>query len=84
MAGLSEDLKVALCPKPCKGPITITEVEYIDGQEVLIKGTPPPPLCDVCPELENPKGTPIRHIEVVRNAWSSEAPPRDPDELVWP
>jgi hypothetical protein len=73
-----------LCERrPCKGPITITEAEYIDGHEVLLKGTPPP-LCDVCPELENPKGPPITHIKVVRNAWSSEAPPRGPDALVWP
>jgi hypothetical protein len=74
-----------LCERcPCKGPITITEVEYIDGHEVLLKGTPPPPLCDVCPELENPKGPRITHITVVRNAWSSEEEPRDPDALVWP
>jgi len=38
---------------------------------VEVSGEPPPPLCDACPERDNPKA-PIRHI-VVRHGFPSEA-----------
>ena len=63
MAGLSEDLIVALCPKPCKGPITWSQKRLLPSGEVEVTGELPPPLCDACPERDNPKA-PIRHIEV--------------------
>jgi hypothetical protein len=64
MAGLSEDLIVALCPKPCKGPITWSQHRLLPSGEVEVTGELPPPLCDACPERDNPKA-PIRHIEVL-------------------
>ena len=44
-----------------------------DGTEV-VSGELPPPLCDACPERDNPKA-PIRHVEVLhgfppgRDVW---------------
>ena len=64
MAGLSEDLIVALCPKPCKGPITRSQRRLMPDGSVEVSGELPPPLCDGCPEHDNPKA-PIRHIEVL-------------------
>jgi hypothetical protein len=72
--GRVEDLKVALCPKPCKGPITWSERRLMQDGSVEVSGEPPPPLCDACPERDNPKA-PIRHIVVKhgfppgRDAW---------------
>ena len=63
MAPLSDDLIVALCPKPCKGPITRSQRRLMPDGSVEVSGEPPPPLCDACPERDNPKA-PIRHIEV--------------------
>jgi hypothetical protein len=70
MAGLSEDLIVALCPKPCKGPITTSQRRLMPDGSVEVSGELPPPLCDACPERHNPKA-PIRHI-VVKHGF----PPR--------
>ena len=64
MAGLSEDLIVALCPKPCKGPITRSQKRLLPSGDVEVTGELPPPLCEGCPEHDNPKA-PIRHIEVL-------------------
>jgi hypothetical protein len=63
MAGLSEDLIVALCPKPCKGPITMSQKRLLPSGEVEVTGELPPPLCDACPERDNPEV--VRHIEVL-------------------
>ena len=69
--GISEDLKVALCPKPCKGPITSSQRRLMPDGSVEVTGELPPPLCEGCPEHDNPKA-PIRHI-VVRHGFPSEA-----------
>jgi hypothetical protein len=72
--GRVEELKVALCPKPCKGPITMSQRRLMPDGSVEVSGEPPPPLCDACPERDNPKA-PIRHIVVKhgvppgRDAW---------------
>jgi hypothetical protein len=63
MAGLSEDLKIALCPKPCEGPITWSERRLMPDGSVEVSGERPQPLCDACPERDNPN-PPIRHVEV--------------------
>ena len=74
MAGLSEDLRVALCPKPCQGPVTTTQKRLMPDGTLEVSGEPPPPLCDACPECDHPKA-PIRHIEVLhgfppgRDVW---------------
>jgi hypothetical protein len=60
--GRVED-RVALCPKPCKGPITMSQRRLMPDGSVEVSGEPPPPLCDACPERDNPKA-PIRHIVV--------------------
>ena len=62
--GISEDLKAALCPKPCKGPITRSQRRLMPDGGVEVTGELPPPLCDACPERDDPKA-PIRHIEVL-------------------
>jgi TPP-dependent indolepyruvate ferredoxin oxidoreductase alpha subunit len=72
MANLSDDLKQALCPRPCEH-VAHTEVEQVGGVEVLVKGTPPPPLCDSCPHRAS-EAPPIRHIKVARNAYSDVRP----------
>jgi hypothetical protein len=64
LMGISEDLIVALCPKPCKGPITRSQRWLMPDGSVEVTGELPPPLCDACPERDNPKA-PIRHIEVL-------------------
>jgi hypothetical protein len=71
MANLSDDLKQALCPRPCER-VAHTEVELVGGEEILVKGTPPPPLCDSCPHRDS-EARPINHVRVVRNAYASEA-----------
>jgi hypothetical protein len=64
MAGLSEDLIVALCPKPCKGPITTSQHRLMPDGTVEVSGEPPPALCDACPERDNPDA-PIHHVAVL-------------------
>ena len=61
--GISEDLVAALCRKPCKGPITWGQRRLLPDGTVEVSGERPPPLCDACPERDNPKAK-IRHIEV--------------------
>ena len=49
--GLSEDLKAALCPKPCRrGPITTSQHRLMPDGSVEVSGERPPVLCDGCPE----------------------------------
>jgi|SRR5215213_2760026 len=71
MRTLSEDLTVALCSKPCKGPITTSQRRLMPDGIVEVSGDLPPPLCDACPERDNPKA-PIRHIAVL-HGFPSEA-----------
>jgi hypothetical protein len=59
--GISEDLAAALCPKPCKGPITWGQRRLMADGSVEVSGERPPPLCSTCPERDNPE---VRHIEV--------------------
>jgi hypothetical protein len=63
MAGLSEDLIAALCPRPCKGPITRSVRRLLPSGVVEVSGEPAAPLCAGCPERHNPKAPP-HHIEV--------------------
>jgi len=59
-----------------------------DGREEL-SGDRPTPLCDVCPEWDNPKGPPITHVEVVLDERGGDSGP-DPlprlghGDFVWP
>ena len=72
--GRVENRKVALCPKPCKGPITMSQRRLMPDGSVEVSGEPPPPLCPTCPDRDNPDA-PIRHIVVKhgfppgRDAW---------------
>jgi hypothetical protein len=53
-----------LCERrPCKGPITMSQRRLLPDGTVEVSGELPPPLCDACPERDNPDA-PIRHIEV--------------------
>jgi hypothetical protein len=62
--GISEDLKVALCPKPCRrGPITTSQHRLMPDGRVEVSGEPPPALCDACPEL-GADGPPL-HLAVL-------------------
>ena len=70
--GISEDLAAALCRKPCKGPITRSQRRLMPDGSVEVSGELPPPLCDACPERDNPKA-PIRHIEVLHGFPREEA-----------
>jgi hypothetical protein len=63
MAGLSRDLIVALCPKPCKGPITTSQHRLMPDGSVGVTGELPPPLCDACPE-RGADGPPL-HLAVL-------------------
>jgi hypothetical protein len=59
-----EDANPDLCEgRPCKGPITMSQRRLMPDGTVEVSGEPPPPLCDACPECDNPKAR-IRHIEV--------------------
>ncbi len=69
MANLSDDLKQALCPRPCEH-VAHTEVELVDGTLTLVKGVPPPPLCDSCPHRDS-EAPPIRYVKVRRNAYAT-------------
>ena len=66
MAGLSEDLVAALvaarCPRPCKGPPTLSQRRLMPDGSVEITGQAPRPLCDACPERRNPRL--MRHLDV--------------------
>ena len=42
----------------------MTQKRLMPDGTVEVSGEPPPPLCDACPERDNPKA-PIRHIEVL-------------------
>ena len=68
MAGLSEDLIVALCPRPCKGPITTSQHRLMPDGSVEVSGESPPALCDGCPE-RGADGPPL-HL-----AWLHGFPP---------
>ena len=52
----------------------MTQKRLMPDGTVEVSGEPPPPLCDACPERDNPKA-PIRHIEVLhgfppgRDVW---------------
>ena len=64
MAGLSEDLIVALCPKLCRGrPTTTSQHRLLPSGEVEVSGEPPPVLCDGCPE-RGADGPPL-HLAVL-------------------
>jgi hypothetical protein len=65
MAPLSEDLIVALCPKPCRGPVTWGQRRLLPDGSVEVSGERPQPLCGACPERDSPKGPPITHVEVL-------------------
>ena len=53
-----------LCERrPCKGPITMSQRRLLPDGSVEVSGELPPPLCDACPDRDNPDA-PIRHIEV--------------------
>jgi hypothetical protein len=60
-----EDANPDLCERrPCKGPITMSQRRLLPSGDVEVSGERPPPLCEACPERDNPKA-PIRHIEVL-------------------
>ena len=61
--GISEDLKAALCPKPCKGPITTSQHRLMPDGSVEVSGEPPSALCDACPE-RGADGPPL-HLAVL-------------------
>ena len=57
-----EDANHDLCEgRQCKGPITMSQRRLLPSGEVEVSGEPPPPLCDACPERDNPNA-PIRHV----------------------
>jgi hypothetical protein len=59
-----EEANPDLCEgRPCRGPIVFTQRRLTPDGSVEVSGEPPPPLCDACPERDNPKA-PIRHIVV--------------------
>jgi hypothetical protein len=59
-----EEANPDLCERrPCKGPITISQRRLMPDGSVEVSGELPPPLCDACPERDDPKA-PIRHIVV--------------------
>ena len=68
-----EASRVALCPTPSKGPITIRHRRLMPDGSVEVSGERPAPLCDACPERDNPKA-PIRHI-VVKHGYPQDATP---------
>ena len=60
--------------RPCQEPVAMTQKRLMPDGIVEVSGERPPPLCDACPERDNPKA-PIRHIEVLhgfppgRDVW---------------
>ena len=72
---LEEAVGPNLCERrPCKGSITYGQRRLREDGTVEVSGERPAPLCDACPERDNPKA-PIRHIVVKhgfppgRDAW---------------
>jgi hypothetical protein len=63
--------------RPCQEPVAMTQKRLMPDGSVEVSGEPPPPLCDACPERDNPKA-PIRHI-VVKHGFP---PGRDIWEVV--
>jgi hypothetical protein len=71
-----EEANPDLCERrPCKGPVTWSQRRLMPDGTVEVSGEPPPPpLCEDCPERDNPNA-PIRHIVVKhgfplgRDAW---------------
>jgi len=57
--------------RPCKGPVTWSQERLLPDGSVEVSGERPRPLCDACPERNNPNSA-IRHI-VVRHSFPSEA-----------
>jgi hypothetical protein len=57
-----------------QGPIATTQRRLMPNRSVEVSGELPPPLCDACPERDNPKA-PIRHVAVLhgfppgRDVW---------------
>jgi len=47
--------------RPCQEPVAMTQKRLMPDGTVEVSGEPPPPLCDACPERDNPKA-PIRHV----------------------
>jgi hypothetical protein len=65
-----EAAKPDLCEqRPCREPIAMTQKRLMPDGSVEVSGEPPPPLCDTCPEHNNPKAG-IRQLEV---RWGFEA-----------
>jgi len=50
--------------RSCQEPVAMTQKRLMPDGTVEVSGEPPPPLCDACPERDNPN-SPIRHIEVL-------------------
>src|SRR5215216_3979335 len=63
LMGISEDLKAALCPKPCQKPTTMSQHRLMPDGTVEVTGEPPPALCDACPE-RGADGPPL-HLAVL-------------------
>jgi hypothetical protein len=63
--------------RPCKGPVTMSQERLMPDGSVEVSGERPPPLCDTCPERDNPNPA-IRHI-VVRHGFP---PGRDAWQVV--
>ena len=61
--GISEDLKVALCRKPCRGPTTTSRHRLMPDGTVEVSGELPPLLCEGCPE-RGADGPPL-HLAVL-------------------
>jgi hypothetical protein len=67
MGDLSDRLACALEGKPC-GRMSVMEVVRVDGISTVVKGGPPAPLCDACPEHDKPEHQRrIRHMTVVHH-----------------
>jgi hypothetical protein len=68
MASLSERLACALRGRPCERVYRI-EALRVGDTVTVVKGTPPPPLCESCPQRDNerpPSELGIRSLTVVR------------------
>jgi hypothetical protein len=63
LVGISEDLKAALCSKPCRGPTTTSQHRLLPSGDVEVSGERPPALCDGCPE-RGADGSPL-HLAVL-------------------
>ena len=66
-----EDANPDLCEgRPCKGPITTSQRRLLPSGDVEVSGELPPPLCDACPERDNPEppGGDIWEVRDIENA----------------